>query len=81
MTLETKLDILESKIDKLYIEQKTILNIEEVAKYSGFSKDYIYRLISSKMLIPSKPTSRRVFFEKKEIDNWLLSRAKTKYNN
>ena len=75
MTLETKLDILESKIDKLHLEQKTILNIDEVAKYTSLSKDYIYRLTSTKQIPHSKPTGRKLFFEKIEVDNFLMMKS------
>ena len=75
MTIETKLDILESKIDKLHLEQKTILNIEEVAKYTSLSKDYIYRLTSTKKIPHSKPTGRKLYFEKIEVDNFLMMKS------
>ena len=78
MTIDTKLDILESKIDKLHLEQKTILNIEEVAKYTSLSKDYIYRLTSTKKIPHSKPTGRKLYFEKIEVDNFLLMKSKDK---
>lgn len=53
--------------------EKTILNLNELAEYTGISKSYLYKLTHFGKIPFSKPLGKLIFFEKKEIDNWLLS--------
>jgi excisionase family DNA binding protein len=53
--------------------EKTILNLSELSVYSGISKSYLYKLTHLGKIPFSKPFGKLIFFEKKEIDNWLLS--------
>ena len=52
---------------------KKVLNLNEVADYIGFSKSYIYKLTSQNLIPHSKPSGKAVFFNRDEIDKWLLS--------
>lgn len=54
---------------------QTVLTLEELAAYSGYSKNYIYQLIYKRKIPAHKPPNgKKLFFSKAEIDNWLLSR-------
>ena len=44
-----------------------------MADYIGFSKSYIYKLTSQNLIPHSKPSGKAVFFNRDEIDKWLLS--------
>lgn len=66
---QTKLD----KILKLLISSKELLDIEELSEYVGFSKDYIYKLTSRKAIPYYRPSGKKIFFKKSEIDAWILS--------
>lgn len=66
-------------LEKLnYLEQlmqsnnKEILSVEELEKYTGFKKSYIYHLVHFNKIPYSKPNGKYLFFEKAEIDQWLL---------
>jgi excisionase family DNA binding protein len=64
----------QQKIETLLLSQKPVLNFEELAEYSGFSKSFLYKLsMDSKIPGAYKPTGKQWFFERKEIDQWLLS--------
>lgn len=58
--------------------QKKVLTMDEVSKYTGLSKSYLYKLTSSKQIPFYKPNGKTIFFEREELENWLLqNRAKT----
>lgn len=61
------------QIKNLLFENKTVLNVEELAQYTGLSKSKIYKLLSKK-LIPTGTNAniRQKFFYKKDIDLWLM---------
>lgn len=61
------------QIKSLLFENKTVLNVEELAQYTGLSKSKIYKLLSQKV-IPTGTNAniRQKFFYKKDIDLWLM---------
>jgi len=63
-------------MEKMLLSQKTVLNFVELSDYTGLSKSFLYKLLS-KGEIPGgyKPTGKQWFFERKVIDQWLLSNA------
>ncbi|MDM1508303.1 excisionase family DNA-binding protein [Myroides odoratimimus] len=64
-----KLDYLEQLIIS---NNKEILSVEELEKYTGFKKSYIYHLVHFNKIPYSKPNGKYLFFQKSEIDEWLL---------
>ncbi len=60
-------------IKLLLSHNKKILNVEDLAHYTGLSKSKIYKLTHLK-LIPTgnNPNIRQKFFDKDRIDAWLL---------
>lgn len=69
-----------NRIEKHIFSLKPILNVEELAEYTGFKKSYIYKLVHSNSLPFSKPNGKILFFDKSKIDEWLLSNS-SKSNN
>ncbi len=65
------------QIKNLLFENKTVLNVEELAQYTGLSKSKIYKLLSKK-LIPTGTNAniRQKFFYKEDIDQWLMGVSK-----
>lgn len=53
--------------------EKTVMNFEDLAHYTGLSKSYLYKLTSQNILPHSKPFGKCLFFDKAEIDLFLLS--------
>lgn len=68
-------------LEKLHrIEQhifglKPILNVDELADYTGFRKSHIYKLVHKNSIPFSKPGGKVLFFERKKIDEWLLQNS------
>ena len=60
------------------ITSKNILTGDEVINYTGFSQKQIYKLTSTRAIPHYKPSGRRLFFKKDEIDKWITQgRVKT----
>lgn len=64
------------RIETLLLSNKTVLNFDEVAAYTGLSKSYLYKLTSTGGIPCYKPQGKQIYFNKKEIDNWLLKNRK-----
>lgn len=60
------------KIERLLASQKKVLNFDDVCDYTGISKSYLYKLTSQKRIPFSKPNGKVIFFDKEELDEWLL---------
>ena len=70
---------IERKIEELAALNKDVLNLKEAAKYLNVSCSHLYKLTSAKEIPHFKPRGKQVFFERKELDSWLLqNRQKTK---
>ena len=63
-------------IETLLLSQKTVLNFDEVAAYTGLSKSYLYKLTCSGGIPCYKPQGKHIYFNKPEIDQWLLQNRK-----
>ncbi|NLH33799.1 MAG: helix-turn-helix domain-containing protein [Lentimicrobium sp.] len=72
-----KLNSIESrqaKIETLLLSQKPVLTFEELAEYTGYSRSFLYKLTMAAQIPGAyKPTGKHYFFERKAIDQWLLS--------
>lgn len=53
--------------------QKEIISVEECAEFLGLSISYIYRLTHEKRLPYYRPNGKKIYFQKQELLNWLLS--------
>lgn len=74
-TIEQRLDKIESLLINI-TNSKKVMNLDEVADYTGYSKSFIYKLTSTGGIPCYKPQGKQIFFEKEEIDNWLLQNRK-----
>lgn len=69
--------ILTERLDR--IEQLTMmgakntLNLEDAALYTGLSTGHLYRLTSTRA-IPHYKQSRKLYFSKAELDEWMRER-------
>ncbi|MBZ4675824.1 MAG: DNA-binding protein [Anaerophaga sp.] len=52
--------------------RKEVLTVDEVSAYSGMKKSYIYKLTSSGKIPHHKPLGGKIYFSRKELENWLL---------
>ena len=70
------IDVRLKNIENLLLSQKTVLNFDEVTTYTGLSKSYLYKLTCSGGIPCYKPKGKHIYFNKTEIDNWLLQNRK-----
>ena len=68
------------EIKYLLHSQKKVLNFNEVVAYTGLSSSYLYKLTSSAGIPCYKPQGKHIYFDKSEIDGWLLSNRKPTKN-
>ena len=59
-------------LESLFLCQKDILNLDEAAEYLNISKSCLYKMTSKKEIPFYKP-NRLVYFERRELDNWVRS--------
>lgn len=67
---EIKARLLEME-DKLY-STKRVMNFDEVCKYIGISQSALYKMTSAGVIPFHKPRGKMLYFDKTEIDEWLL---------
>ena len=65
-----------SNIETLLLSQKTVLNFDEVVTYTGLSKSHLYKLTSTGGIPCFKPHGKHIYFDKVEIDKWMLQGKK-----
>ena len=54
-----------------YVLDKNVLSVDDVALITGLSKNYIYKLTSSRQIPYYKPNGKLMYFDKKEIEDWM----------
>ena len=57
--------------------EKTVMNFNDLAAYTGLSKSYLYKLSSKGILPCYKPMGKVLFFDKEEIDLFLKQNKST----
>lgn len=63
-------------IESLLLTQKTVLNFDEAADYTGLSKSYLYKLSCSGGIPCYKPNGKTLYFNRLELDQWLMRNRK-----
>ncbi|PKP12059.1 MAG: DNA-binding protein [Bacteroidetes bacterium HGW-Bacteroidetes-4] len=65
------------ELKQLIVEQnilkKEVLNFNEAAQYLEVSSSHLYKLTSSGNIPAYKPNGKKLYFNRKELDSWLLS--------
>jgi excisionase family DNA binding protein len=61
-----------NRIETGLIGQKTVLTFEEVAKFTGLSKSYLYKLTSTGRIPHFKPQGKLIYFERGQVEAWLM---------
>ena len=64
-------ETLEKFFGKINDLHKETLDVYEVAEYLNLSPSYIRKLTSIKEIPHRKPTGKRLYFVKSEIDAWI----------
>lgn len=61
-----------TNIETLLTSQKEVLTFEEACNYAGVTKSHMYKLTSSGGVPCYKPQGKMIYFDKKELETWLL---------
>ncbi|MBC8343746.1 MAG: helix-turn-helix domain-containing protein, partial [Bacteroidetes bacterium] len=75
VTINELLSRIEGKIDTLEMNlliQKEVLTFNEAARYAGLSRSYLYKLTSIGKIPHYKPNGKMIYFNREELDNYLL---------
>lgn len=64
------------KIEALLLTQKTVLSFDEGSTYTGLSKSHLYKMTSTGGIPCYKPHGKNIYFDKQEVDSWLLQNRK-----
>lgn len=64
------------RIDSLLLYNKKILTFEDVLVITGFASSYLYKLVNTHAIPYSKPTGGKVFFDREELESWILKNVK-----
>ena len=72
-----RLNAIERKLDELAALNKDVLNFKEAARYLDISPSHLYKLTYSKQIPHYKPRGKQVYFERRELDKWLLQNRQT----
>ena len=75
--ISERLNAIERKLDELAVANKEVLNLKEAARYLNMSCSHLYKLTSAKEIPHYKPRGKQVYFEKRELDKWLLQNRQT----
>lgn len=55
------------------LSTKKVLTIQEAAVYTDYELNTLYNLVSKKLIPHSKPNKSKVFFDRVELETWMLS--------
>lgn len=73
---EQEFTLLNNRLDRIeqntLLGAKNVLTLDEVALVTGLSKGHIYRLTSTHGIPHYKPNGRNLYFNKNEVEEWLL---------
>ncbi len=61
--LDQRLD----RIERLLLNNKTVLTFDEACDYTGISRSYMYKMTSTGIIPHSKPNNKKIFFLKKSL--------------
>ncbi len=59
------------ELKKVMLLQKEVFTIDELSLYTGYTVDYIYKMVHQGVIPYSKPNGKKLFFVKEEIVSWL----------
>lgn len=72
--IEKRLNSIERKLGDNFNENgyKEVMNLNQLCDYLELSKSHIYKLTSTQEIPHYKRGGKKLYFNKYEIDNWLL---------
>ena len=68
-----KLESIERMLTEQNMLQKEVLTFNEAAIYLEVSHSHLYKMTSTGTVPCYKPNGKKIYFNRKELDSWLLS--------
>ncbi|HKI89598.1 MAG TPA: helix-turn-helix domain-containing protein [Draconibacterium sp.] len=68
-----KLESIERMLAEQNMLKKDVLNFNEAAIYLEVSHSHMYKLTSTATIPAYKPNGKKLYFNRHELDEWLLS--------
>lgn len=68
-----KLNSIENMLKEQNLLRKEVLTFNEAANYLGVSHSNLYKMTSTGLVPSYKPNGKKLYFNRKELDLWLLS--------
>lgn len=72
-----RLTALENRLTVQNLIMKRVFNFPEAAEYLQLSHSHLYRLTSTRKIPFYRPSGKKLYFKRKELDNWLLRNRST----
>lgn len=69
-----KIAELKQLINEQNMQRKEVLALDEAALYLGISKSHLYKMTSTGTISCYKPSGKRIYFKRAELDEWLVSK-------
>ncbi len=73
MNIENEICEIKGLLKQVLSSSKEIMNVQEVSTYTGIPVATIYAKIDT---IPRSKQGKRLFFQRKDIDVWLMANRK-----
>ena len=77
MSLNLSIEQRLTNIETLLTSQKAVLTLDEACNYAGVTKSHMYKLTSTGGIVCYKPQGKMIYFDKKELETWLLRNRST----
>lgn len=68
-----KLTSIENMLKEQNLLRKEVLTFNEAAVYLEVSHSHLYKMTSTGLVPSYKPNGKKLYFNRKELDLWLLS--------
>lgn len=78
--IRSELRRLQRKVAQLtmvvHTQTNTLLSMDEASLLTGYAKSYLYKLTETGEIPCYRPTKRRVFVEREELERWIRKSKK-----
>lgn len=75
-TFDMIYDRLDEMERRIMTTSDVFMNVRQTAEYLGFRPSYVYKLSHYRIIPFYKPTRKKLFFKKSDIDTWIMSKKK-----
>lgn len=58
---------------RIALNNKEILSFDEACTYLDISESMLHKMTASREIKHSKPHGKKIYFQKKDLDNWAMS--------